>query len=1135
MTTGQPLPDAHERHRAAADLDVNLVVTAGAGTGKTSLVIERLLHHLLERGTPIERIAAITFTRKASAEMRERLEDALERTSTLLTAGADTEVTCSGEAERVLARLGNRDPEELLARCRRALDALDDAAIGTIHGLAGDVLRRQHAAAGIDVAFAVDDDERAFAEVFHELWQRHVTEDTLVDARKPTWHQALAKLSLAQLEQLARSASSFRFTRERLAAPQRDLEIAHLGLIAGEIAADLAWIRAAVLPLDGVNRQLSKHVENAEGILGELRAGRPIADRLAGLRIAKAPGPGKHVDCDPRELAAIARRVARPFERLHRAATLDASLADEALAVVTPFVTALRDEFLRLGNISNDGLIVLCRDVLRDHPDVRRSEGARYDHLLVDEFQDTDPLQYEIVFFLSQAIDAPASSGDDAFAIPLAPGRLFIVGDAKQSIYRFRGADIDAYRRAVEAIRREGGDVLTLSANFRSVPELVEPLNELFTRYFGDDSEESASLDPDFDPLVAQRPARGSSAIEIWSVGERGQLAPARRRVEAETIAAWLRQGLDAKEFAARDVAILLRSLAGVDPLLRCLRRADVPYVVESSRDFYTRQEVELFVSLLRVVVTPADPVPLVACLRSALGAVPDPELHRHAERHGGSSDAWRLDADVDPAICPRLAAALAFLRDFAARHRGEALARVAFAALDETPLRLAMAASYEGAQRVVNLEKLARRVAEFGFDGTLSAREILLGIEAEEDRERGDGDSPLADESLDAVNVQTMHSAKGLEWPIVVLPDLTRTGRSPSMSVALAAAPPIGGSTSPGLALHVSKDLETPSWARLADGEAAHDRAERKRLLYVASTRARDRLVLVVGPPSRGSVPWVEPLGHWGYELDLRPFPEAASFLAGAILHRRIPRATVAAWDSGDGSVPDLDHCAARFERLREALARSDRAPGGARAIGASGRSTAGARHIDDGSDERERLPRRRESATDGTVDVRSAATTARRIARAAGSALHHLLERADGADRAWLRTNAPRAAAVAAARERVDAAAVTIEVERYLVAADACGVLDDLRSRVAAARELPLLFRDDDGTIHDGVIDRVEIDGERIEVLDFKTSAASPAEELSASYAKQLELYAEGLGRALRLPERPSARVVAILEAPS
>jgi len=1136
------LIDLQDRVRAASDLDTNLVVTAGAGTGKTSLVVERLLHRILERNTPIEKIAAITFTRKAAAELRERLEDALERVSQLFSEAGKpstegTSLDAGNESDRVFERLYSQHSddhsakesfrEDALRRARAALESLDDAPIGTIHGMAGDLLRRHHEAAGVDSGYQVDEDGSAFDEIFGEHWQAFLEDDTnrAEESEDPEhaerWSRVLERISLSDLRALAARLVGFGIPLAAIRSETRDVQVRHLAEIAQDLASELGWIRERVLPIEGVNKKLEGSVETAETLVGELAEGSLTEARIKNLKLPKTPTLGKRAEVEPDEAKRLEKRLQRAFVRLHAAARLDTTIGDELTSIIERFVSDFRREFLRRGYVSNDALIVLCRDVLRDHPEVRRAESERFEHILVDEFQDTDPAQYEIVFFLAEDPEAKAAPASDAFSASLIPGKIFIVGDAKQSIYRFRGADIDAYRRAVAAVEREGGAVLTLRANFRSVPNLVEPLNRLFDTYFDGASDSSVALDPSFDPLEAQRPAREQAAIRVWSVGERNEVADVRRRTEAEITAAWIRERIDAGSLRPRDVAILLRSMTGVDPLLRSLRRWGVPYLVESGRGFYTRFEVELFLALLRVVVSPADPIPLLACLRSPLGAVPDRELHLHALAVPERDRRWRLDAEVSQSDCPRLWAALASLRDFVERHRDAPLDVVARAILEETPLRVSFAASHEGAQKLANLEKVVRTIIELSWDGQHSPEQIIARIELEEGRTRGEGDSPLSDESLDAVGVLSMHASKGLEWPVVILPDLMRSQKTGNGGVELHLAAPIGDASTCqakngrpgdfGLSLRVSKELQTPAALRRSALEEAHERAENKRLFYVATTRARDELVFVVGSPGRGEHPWIEPLEHWGYEIRRNAFPESESFLGGAVLHERIERPPkLKSSRAAETDAAIFSSAATRFLSARDRfIARLGESP---TVCAISGDRRAPESDTTEGT-----------SPSSGTGARRD-----RRIARAAGSAIHHLLEVWDRADKTWLFETAGKASVIAAAREQVDAGVVLGDVEARLRDADASGALDEIAKLPSLAREVPLLWQDDDGTIWDGVADLITGTPGAPEIVDYKTTAEKSTDELEQENARQLARYREGVRRALRLREGTPARIL-------
>ncbi len=1114
------LPDADVRRRAASDLDTNLVITAGAGTGKTSLLVERVLFHLLERGTPLERVAAITFTRRAAAEMRERLEDALERASVLVSAGGDATPDLAQEADRVVERLSDEARGLVPDRAREALVALEDATISTIHGFCSEMLRRHHAAAGVDPAFGVDEDESGAAQLFDELWAAFLETNPNDPAAATRWRRALAKVELDRIRAVARAACSFSHelddVRAESAAGQRACSQAEATRLRDELVA----LRRAYAGLDGVNRNWNDQLDIAESAVSTLRDDGNIDLETLAARGAKGASPrlGAGVDLDAGEKNAAQKRLTSVMKSLAELAAADTDLAEELLALVAPLVEEFRREYPRRGFVSNDGLVVLARDLLRDHVDARRGEAARWDHILVDEFQDTDPRQYEIVFFLGEDADrthaaptphgTPPSAERDAFRLPLVRGRVFIVGDAKQSIYRFRGADIDLYERAVRAITCGGGEMLALTTNFRSVPELVEPLNELFSEHFDD-----RGLDPVYDPLTAVRPAAETQAIEIWSVGQPDANAAERRKAEAAAIAAWIERHTSDGSVRARDVAMLLRSFGNVDIYCRALRLRGLPYVVQSSRGFWERYEIELFVALLRLVRDPDDSVALVSCLRSALCGVPDRELHFHAQatRAATSSRSWTLATRVDSDACPALARAIAMLGAFTARYRSEPLDVVARAALDETPLRLAMAASYEGAQRVANLEKAAARVAVLAWRDGLVADEILIRIAEDEARMRHEGDRPLADDTHDAVRIMTVHAAKGLEFPTVIVPDLSRGTGGGGHEDSLDWLPHPFDARRRAAALRViAPTVMTPAFVVRKRETREHDAAESKRLLYVATTRARERLILVAGSTGAAAqerAPWLAPLAAWGWAPG-DALADGVELAGGRVVFRRIGAAdeerSLVSGSSADAQpTHDIVRAARDFEDARAIATRVRDATPVARAMSDVG---------------------------DHAPTAAGRANRPRPIARAIGSAVHHLLELWDGADADWLFDLTPRAAAVAAAREDVPEPDVRRGVEEALARARAHGVLAEIARLGPRAREVPVVFRAADSGIWDGVIDAVCGTAKAPRIVDYKTDPDATNVELDTRYAEQLARYAEGLRRALGLGATPEAGTIAI-----
>ncbi len=619
------LIDAADREQAVTNLDTNLVVTAGAGTGKTSLMVERVLYLLVQAGVPLTELAVITFTEKAAAELRDRLEDGLER---ILQIDTDRSATfdTSQEADRVHARLDSATRELAAGRARQALDDLDRATVSTIHSLAGTLLRRNHRTAGVDVHFEVDVDEMAYDELFRELWGRFLESGLSGEDVSPAWETVLERFGIGEIETIAHELCRFGYAEDVVDETAREVQLEYAEACARALLGELEQVRLDVIDADRLNANFTHSLNTLDRVLGRAIEERalPPAGEISAL--VKKPTPGE--SSGVHDVDGVKNALASIRERALRLAGSDLEISVDLGNLLRDFAHEFRAEYLRRGWVSFDALLHLSRDLLRDNIAVRRSESRRFRQLLVDEFQDTDPLQYEILFFLASS-PRPQDETRDAFQADLVPGKLFIVGDPKQSIYRFRGADIGAYHTAVAAIERERGRVLTLKTNFRSVPNLIEPLNRLFSEYFTPDRPSGSGVrDPHFDALSASR-KRSSlpHSIEVWSVGEERLKAPERRQAEAAALAAWLDRELGQGQLAARDVAVLCRALSEVDVYLRALRRYQIPYLVEGGRGFFQRYEVELLLACLRMVRNPADAVALVSCLRSPIGAVPDTEL----------------------------------------------------------------------------------------------------------------------------------------------------------------------------------------------------------------------------------------------------------------------------------------------------------------------------------------------------------------------------------------------------------------------------------------------------------------------------------------------------------------------------
>jgi len=677
-----PLADGDARRQAVTLFDRNLVITAGAGTGKTSLLVERALNLIGHAIFNITEMALITFTEKAASELRSRLAEGLERL--LFLAGSDAgrealDPTQAGDRSYEWLRFEAAiDPRELRERALRGLQDLDAAPVSTIHAFCAGILRRAPWQAGVDPSFQIDDGP-IFERLFADERQRFLQEELGPrSGRGDLWREVLRRPgALQEVEELVRRLASFAFPSEAIESVSRagrGPEIDRLRPLLQSARDRLEALpdRLRELMTPTYRRLLPAAIAFLDAALqggAEAMAGADSPMPLEEFLRQKIGEPGKKVTgADAGEVKEAARQAQALVAAL---LTIDEATVAGLLDAARPLALRARERLLASGFVSFDALLRKTRDLLARHPDLRHALGARFGALLVDEFQDTDPLQYEILFFLAE--DRRTTAGD-AYEAALSPGRLFIVGDPKQSIYRFRGADIEAYRRAVTRVQACGGVELRLTASFRSPREVIGPINRIFGPLIGPQRDGEDAFEPIYIPIESARGAaeHGVPRVEIWSVETEGNVER-RRRAEAEAIAAWIAERVRGESSpGARlrygDAAILLRALTNAAIYAQPLRRAGIPFLVEGGKEFYERPEVSDLISFLRAAANPNDAVALLAVLRSPLGGAPDAELARHAAAGG------RLEAPiaaVDPALFPNLARTLGLLERFRGRMRG--------------------------------------------------------------------------------------------------------------------------------------------------------------------------------------------------------------------------------------------------------------------------------------------------------------------------------------------------------------------------------------------------------------------------------------------------------------------------------
>lgn len=889
------LADDAARHRIRTDLERTYFVEAGAGSGKSTAMVGRVLS-LIDAGHDITRIAAITFTEKAALELRVKIRSALDEA--VRRAPADT------PAER-----GLREHR------RRQLEELDSAPIGTIHAFCANILRRLPLEAGVPPTLDVEDPSMQ-AVSFRSMWRQ---QRTRILAEYPDEAVALmdAGMRPGRLEEIARA---FHQAWERAAAwLDAGGEIPSVG--PGDLASTdhdctVTWERAwhhviqefedaAQRPLSGTSDAAQKTHERVLAYRELLRAA-PGTDAISALpvlaRIADLTSRGKVWGASMAEsreqLSAL--NVAASHARTAGATILLSPLVREIAGAV---VHEARER-TRTGRLQFHDLLVLTKQLLvgehRERAHAVLHEQYRW--ILVDEFQDTDPLQAEILFRLA----ARQPDADTPWhQVVLRPGQLFMVGDPKQSIYRFRGADISTYLAVQDALRRQppledGTDsfaIESLVTNFRSDPDVLDWVNTAFGQLLPPPSPgsgagvqasyEALDVRPEaplpraapavrtdlprdhpgslLPPLSAARlaaleqartrsvPTVTGPAVLRCPMDEHEDLALLLKRLigvdpagngldgPAEVVTVQDRLGAPPRQIQPGDIAILLRSRTVLSDLEDALDAAGIEYRAEASNLIYATGEVRELRVILRAVANLADTGALALALRTSILGCGDDDLATW--KAGGG--AWNIHARVPAGLEDHpVARALEELQGLHRMARQDQPATLLDHLVESHLIHTVTQDSprhRDVTRRLVYIIDQARAWWEQNHG---SLRAYLDWVDLQDSDDGAGSEVVLDEQDSSAVRILTMHAAKGLEFPVVaVMSGKQSRSDHPALIWDPSGAPRISASSA----------LRTPGYddAQLAEKEALD--AERMRLMYVACTRAQHLLIVPVhhGSPS--------------------------------------------------------------------------------------------------------------------------------------------------------------------------------------------------------------------------------------------------------------------------------------------
>jgi ATP-dependent helicase/nuclease subunit A len=568
----------------------------------------------------------------------------------------------------------------------------------------------------------------------------------------------------------------------------------------------------------------------------------------------------------------------------------------------------------------------------------------------------------------------------------------------------------------------------------------------------------------------------------------------------ASEIRAWKDNG----KYRLRDIALLFRALVDVPIYARALREAGIRFVVDGGKAFVDRPEVVEAFALLRAIANSADPVATLAVLRTSLGGVPDSILADYAR--AGGAFRWTAGGRTREILSdfPPVERAFRRLEEFDHERRRLPLDRWIQKTLTESEFTLLMASYFEGAQRLANVRKLAERAASLTRERAFTLEQNICGLEEEFSGSRAEGESPLADEGLDAVRVLTIHKAKGLEYPVVLLPDISRGRPGPEHPTKVELMRTQG---QPFLAVWISKRLKVINTAAsiVEKDERQHEEAENKRLLYVATTRAKERLILINNSPKQKTA-WINRLeAAWGYKRtpkDANPYPDDGALLGGGNVRHRVLRGEVVLAPTKPGAATPADHYRA-FQHALETVSQ-------------------------------ERPPRFRSPSNDHRAEELSAIGEDgaspgrdRDLARASGVTVHRLLEQWDMQRAKTLRVNVDDAVKTAAREFGIDPDALAKDVGIILQGFLASDLPAYLAGSEILGREVPVLFRDKAGTTVHGYADLVYRRDGKVHVADYKTDETT-ARERAEVYRGQLTDYGEALRRGMNLSEPPTTEVL-------
>ena len=908
------IQDIKDRLTAILPSNKNIIVEAGAGTGKTTLLISRLCYQILDRGLKVDEVIALTFTEKAAAEIKIRLQEEMykiladlslsdeefktyflkreeskenknlcEKTSDKKTFQSKNtkglvkskylknEKKELSEDEEVLDKEQeklNKAKEYLVEKIEETFEFIEHSQICTIHSFAFHILKSYPLEAGLAPQVSVD---TGFIRenVFNKNWSAFLEEElTLSNPRRALWEKLLTELSLAKLKNFALSLNSPYFEYCSFESSPEEI---HSFLLE-----KISQAKALLLTRNN-NKKLKAYIRLEEAI----KRIEVIAKSFANItsdetlseqeEIPKASAASDWTDEDIKQannFIALANNPITPQKT---------DLLNQAYNLFMPFIRKFKNDLKKQNIINYDNMILLARDLVQKNIAVRRELKKRFKSIMIDEFQDTDVAQGQLLLFLAEEENSCAKNWQD---IILEQGKLFVVGDPKQSIYRFRGANISAYHKFLEFIQNQQACPCYLTTNFRSHERIINFANQWGQKAI----KEKPLIQPSYIPLQPFKNLAGEKPefLQITEQGE-GKTADFRKN-EANIVANWIKENVgktklaDGKVLSYKDITILYSTSSSINIYTDALQRYNIPYNLEDSGNFYKAQEVIDILNVLKVIYDPQDKLALIGVLRSPLCAMKDKELISLWQQKALNIFAKNFECSEAVKNLYNL------LKTIHLKAEHITLKELIEEIFYKTDFLVLETLAGQNEQTLANLLKFERFALESASKGFTLAQ-LLFYIETYGREDKDDSQVTLAEENFDVVNLMTIHKSKGLEVPVVILVDTCKrekTNQEEKILLVDTLDSKIGICLGP---------LKNLNYLILKEMEDFHSKAEKERLLYVALTRAKQKLLICVSEKktqgiiekslrNSGCYPTADNLENDLFKTTSFPFADPQSFL---------------------------------------------------------------------------------------------------------------------------------------------------------------------------------------------------------------------------------------------------------------